>query len=188
MATLLESRAGAAKLGIPLMITSFVMVAGFLFWLSVTAKPTEVVLPDPEDIFENVVSLADFAVDPEGYVGEAISLEDVQLGNRFGNHFHWINLPDAQNNAYLLHLSDSLRADTTIALSTLGPGTIVSLSGIVTNTTDSIVDEWSAAGAFMFPVESQVARSTYHLSFLEVTRIKPPDAPRPGQGDGSGSG
>ncbi|MDE2761731.1 MAG: hypothetical protein OXQ94_13535 [Gemmatimonadota bacterium] len=188
MATLLESRAGAAKLGIPLMITSFVMVAGFLFWLSVTAKPTEVVLPDPEDIFENVVSLADFSVDPRGYIGEAVSLEGVRLGERFGNHFRWINLPDAQNNAFLLHWSDSLRADTTIALTTLASGTIVSLSGIVTNTTDSIVEEWSAAGAFMIPVESQVARSTYHLSFLEVTRIKPPDAPRPGQGVGSGSG
>ena len=47
MATLLKSRAGSANLGTPLMITSFVVVAGFLFWLSVTAKPTEIVLPDP---------------------------------------------------------------------------------------------------------------------------------------------
>ena len=187
MATLLESRAGAAKLGIPLMITSFVMVAGFLFWLSVTAKPTEVVLPDPEEIFENVVSLADFSVDPRGYIDEAVSLQSVPLGDRFGNHFHWINLSDAHNNAFLLHWSDSLRADTTIALSTLRPGTIVSLSGMVMEVTDSIVDGWLAAGGFMIPVESRVAGSTYHESFLEVTRMKPVD-PLPGQGDGSGSG
>ena len=123
---------------------------------------------------------------PARYVGEAISLESVRLGDRFGNHFRWINLPDAQNNAYLLHLSDSLRADTTIAVSTLEPGTIVGLSGTVMETTDSIIEEWSAAGAFVIPVESQVAASTYHLNFLEVTRIKPPGAPRPSQGDGSG--
>ena len=186
MATLLESRAGVAKLGVPLMITSFVVVGGFMFWLSVTAKPTEVVLPDPEDVFENVVTLREFASGPNAYVDRMVSLENIQVGDPFGHHFYWTNLPDEQNNAYLLHLSDSLRADTT-TLSKVRRGAIVTLTGFVLATTDSIVDEWAAAGAFKIPVEKRVAQSTFHLTFLEVMGIKLPRGYQPSQGDGSGS-
>ena len=125
---------------------------------------------------------------PSGYLGKAVSMENIQIGEFFGNHFRWVNLPDAQNNAYLLHFSDSLRADTTFTLSSVRVGEVVSLSGTVMETSDSIIDVWAAAGAFVSPVDREVAQATYHLNFLEVTRIKIPDAPPPGQDDGLGSG
>ena len=187
MATLLKSRAGAAQLGIPLMITSFLVVAGFLFWLSVTAKPTEIVLPDPDDVFEHVVTFAVFSAGPEEHIGEVVSLEDIEIGAAFGHHGRWINLEDASRSGYLLHFSDSLRADTTVALSSVSDGMPVSLTGMVVETTDSVLDAWEAAGAFADPLDRIMAESIYHLNFIEVSKIQLPETSGPGQGDGAGS-
>jgi hypothetical protein len=188
MATLLKSRAGAAKLGVPLMITSFLVVAGFMYWLSVTAKPTEIMWPDPDDVFENVVTLQDFSTGPGGYVGQMISLEDIEIVAFFGNHGRWINLTDQNRNGYLFHFSDSLRADTTVVLSSIVEGMSVSVTGMVVETVDSILDAWEAAGAFTSPLDRLLAQGTYHLSFIEVTRIELPETSPPGQDDGLGSG
>lgn len=188
MATFLNSRAGAAQLGVPLMITSFVAVAGFMYWLSVTAKPTEIVLPDPRDVFANEISLVEFSGGPADYVGQVVSLVDVPISARFGNFGHWINLLDADRNGFILHLSDSLRADTTAATGTIGEGMLVALSGMVMATTDSVLDAWEAAGAFTQPLDRIVAGSTRYLYFLEVTKVRLPETSVPGQGDGAGSG
>ena len=40
MATLGSRRGFADKLSLPLMIVSFLILGGFLYWLSVTAQPT----------------------------------------------------------------------------------------------------------------------------------------------------
>lgn len=186
MATLLKSRAGAANLGIPLMIASFVVVAGFVWWLSVTAKPTEVFLPDPEDELVGVITFLEFSDGPGNYVDKVISLEDVRLADPYGNHFRWINLQDANNNGYLLYFSDSLRADTTRVLSSLVTGETVDLTGTVRATTDSVVAEWETGGAFKSSVEALVVQGTYYLNFIEVSKIHVTSRPR--QGDGSGSG
>lgn len=186
MATLLKSRAGADRLGMPLMITSFVVIAGFTYWLSVTAKPTENLPPDPGDEFANVISLAEFSAGPDVYVGEVVSLEGVEIVANFGNHGHWINLVDVNRNGYLLHVSDSVRADTT-AVSSAAEGTTVAVTGRVVETTDSVLDDWEAAGAFTSEADRMVAQSTRYLNFIEVTGIRVLETPPPG-GGGSGSG
>lgn len=186
MATLHESRAGAANLGIPLMITSFVVVAGFVFWLSVTAKPTEVFLPDPKVELVGVITFQEFSDGPGGYVDKVISLEDVRLSDPYGYHFQWINLLDANNNGYLLYYSDSLRADTTIVLSDFSSGMTVNLTGTVRATTDSVVAGFEAGGAFKSSVEALVVKGTYYLNFIEVSRIQQTFRRR--RVDGSGSG
>jgi len=170
------------------MITAFVAVAGFMFWLSVTAKPTEIVAPDPQDVFENEISLLDFSGGPAGYEGQVVSLADVPVSARFGNFGHWINLLDADRNGFILYLSDSLRADTTVATGTIQEGMLIGLSGMVVATTDSVLDAWEAAGAFTQPVDRVVAGSTRYLYFLEVTKLRLPETSGPGQGDGAGSG
>jgi len=185
MATLRESQAGAANLGIPLMILSFVVVAGFVYWLSVTAKPTEVFYEDEVELV-GVISFQEFSDAPGDYVDKVISLEGLLLADPYGNHFQWINLLDANNNGYLLYYSDSLRADTTIVLSNLSAGVTVDMTGTVRQTTDSIVALWETGGAFKSPVEALVAKGTFHLSFIEVNGIQ--ETFRRHQVDGSGSG
>lgn len=187
MATLRESRAGAANLGIPLMIASFAVVAGFVYWLSVTAKPTVVSVED-EIVFEGVISFQEFSDGPGNFVDKVISLEDLPLSDRYGNHFQWINLLDANNNGYLLYYSDSLRADTASVVPQLTGGMTVDLTGTVRATTDSIVAELEARGAFKSSIEALVAKGTYYLNFIEVTGIQVRSTFRPAQGDGSGSG
>lgn len=185
MATL-KSRAGAAKLGAPLMVLSFLMVAGFIYWLSVTAEPTEVVAPEPETTLENVVAIEAFSAGPDGYVGQIVSFEDVAVTGRNGNHAFFITLADANSNGYLLHLSDSLAADTMVTVAT---GMTLTVTGTVVATNDSVLDAWEAAGAFTNQAERLMAQSTYYLNFLEVTLIEWPesDADEPGEGDESGS-
>lgn len=186
MATL-RSRAGAARLGAPLMVLSFLMVAGFIYWLSVTAEPTEVVAPAPETTLANVVAIEEFSAGPDGFVGRVVSFENVGVTGRNGNHAFFITLADANSNGYLLHLSDSLVADTTVAIAT---GMTLSVTGTVVATSDSVLDAWEAAGAFANPSERLLAESTYYLNFLEVTLIEMPeeDADEPGGGDESGTG
>ena len=188
MVTFLKSRAGAAQLGVPLMITAFVVVAGFMLWLSVTAKPTVIVAPEPQDAFANEISLVDFSGGPEGYEGQVVSMTDVPVSGRFGSFGHWINLLDANRNGFILYLSDSLRADTTVATGAVEEGMLVTLSGTVMPTTDSVLDAWEAAGAFTKPLDRVMAESTRYLYFLEVTKLRLPETSGPGQGDGAGSG
>lgn len=188
MATFLKSRAGAAQLGVTLMITAFVVVAGFMFWLSVTAKPTVIVAPEPKDVFANEISLLDFSSGPAGYEGQEVSLTDVPISGRFGNFGHWINLLDANRNGFILFLSESLRADTTVATGTVEEGMLVTLSGMVMPRTDSVLDAWEAAGAFAQPLDRMLAGSTRYPYFLEVIRLRLPETSGPGQGDGAGSG
>ena len=183
MATL-KSRAGAAELGAPLMILSFLMVAGFIFWLSVTAEPTEIAVVAPEEVLENVVTLEVFSVGPGEYVGKVVSLEDIEVEALFGNHGFWWNLKDANGSGYLLHLSDSLLADSTVSVAA---GMTIAVTGEVVETSDSVLDAWEAAGAFRVPVDRVLAGSTYHLNFLEVTGLRMPETSEPGEGDDSGS-
>ena len=186
MATLLKLRAGADRLGMRLMITSFVVIAGFTYWLSVTAKPTEILPPDQKDELANLITFAQFSTGPDEYLGEVVSLEDIEIVANFGNHGHWINLEDVNRNGYLLHVSDSVRADTT-AVSRVAEGTTVAVTGRVVATTDSVLDVWEAAGAFTGPADRIVAQGTRYLNFIEVTGIRVLETPPPG-GGGSGSG
>ncbi len=181
MATL-KSRAGAAKLGAPLMVLSFLMVAGFMYWLSVTAEPTEVVVEEPEAALVNVVSFEAFSAGPVEHLGEVVSLEDVQITDPLGYHSFWTNLKDANRTAYLLHLSDSLVADSLVSVS---KDMVVTVTGTVTPMNDSILDAWEAAGAFEAAVDRTLAE--FAENFIEVTLIEMPEPSEPGEADESGS-
>jgi len=52
MATLGSRRGFADKLSLPLMVLSFVILGGFLYWLNITAEPTEVVTALPMEFGE----------------------------------------------------------------------------------------------------------------------------------------
>lgn len=181
MATL-KSRAGAAKLGAPLMVLSFLMVAGFMYWLSVTAEPTEVEVVAPVAALENVVAFDAFSAGPAGYVGQVISLEDLTVTSLLGHHSFWTNLVDANGTAYLLHLSDSLVADTLVSVS---DDMVVTVTGTVVAMNDSILDAWDAAGAFRVEVDRTLAE--FAENFIEVTFIQLPEPSEPGEADESGS-
>lgn len=178
MATVLKSRAGAVKLGTPLMILCFLSIAGFLYWLSVTAEPTEVVVEEEpeEEMGVNVVPFAVFSAGTSSYIGQEVTLEGIPVASLLGPYSAWTNLEDAQATAYLLHFTESARAD---SVEIVGGGAI-NVTGLVTAMTDSILDAWEAAGAF--PQESDRFQAEFAENFIEVTSISDAQA---GSGDPS---
>lgn len=180
MATKLGSRAGAAQIGPLMMLGSFVLVAGFLYWLSVAAKPTEIIPTERrEALTENVVAFAAFSALPTDYVGDTIGLENVRMGDAFGNHGRWINLQDANRHGYIVYFSDLVRLDSASFYHEITEGTTVSLSGAVVETTDSVLEAWETAGSFATEVDRLVAEATHYLNFIDVTHVEPGQAPQP---------
>ena len=165
METFLKSRAGAVKMGTPLMILCFFTVAGFLYWLSITAEPTEVVIEEPEEVVENEVAFADFSAGPAGYIGQEIMLRAVSMESLLGPHAFWTNLSDEQRTPYLLHLSEGLLADSMSVMD----GDTVDVNGMVVAMSDSVLNAWAAAGAFPNEIDRTLAE--FAENFIEVLSI-----------------
>ncbi len=165
MATELKSRAGAAKLGVPLMILCFLTVGGFLFWLSRTAEPTQVAQPVEEagEALANVVSLADFSTGTADYIGQEVTLEDIEVVQVLGTQALWTNL--VGGTPYLLHLTETALADSV----TIAQGDRVTVAGSVMAMSDSILNAWEAAGAF--PQATDRIQAEFAEDFLEVTAV-----------------
>ena len=162
----LKSRAGAAKLGTPLMILCFLAIGGFLYWLSITAEPTTIVVEEvSDDELANVVVFADFSAATGSYVGQEISLEDIAVTSLLGPHCFWTSLADAQQTAYLLHFSEAALADSVSVMS----GASVTVTGTVMAMSDSILDAWEAAGAF--PQSTDRFQAEFAEDFIEVSSV-----------------
>ncbi len=178
MVTLLKSRSGAVRQGTLLMLLSFLVVGGFLYWLSVTAEPTEVVVEEPEDDgMVNEVAFADFSSGPPGYVGQELTLRSITVSSLLRPHAFWTSLMDQQQTAYLLHFSDALVADSV----SVTEGMMVDVMGTVMTMSDSILDAWEAAGAFPNEVDRVLAE--FAETFIEVTVLGGDEA----VGESSGS-
>ena len=179
MATKLGSRAGAAQIGPLMMLVSFVLVAGFLYWLSVTAEPTEIITTEKRDgLAGNVVTFGAFSAFPTGYVGDTIRLQNVRMGDAFGNHGRWINLQDASRHGYIVYFPDLVRMDSASFYHEIAEGTVFNLSGVVAETTDSVLDAWETAGSFSTEVDRLVAEATRYLNFIDVAHVEPGQAPQ----------
>ena len=179
-----KSRAGAVSPGVPLMILSFLVIAGFLYWLSITAEPTESPADAPADEAElgNLVPLAEFFANTSAYMGQEITLVEVPVTSTLGPHAFWTALGEAFGNPYLIHLSDAVRADSV----TVTVGVPVTITGNVQAMSDSILADWEDAGAF--PQDSDRFQAEFAESFLEVMSLTEADSADPAdQGAGSSS-
>ena len=135
-----KSCAGAVRLTIPLMILSFLAMAGFLYWLS-RYEPPEVEEVDQvvtEDGL-NEVAFDDFVMGTQGYMGQEITLRLVEVESTVGDRLFWTMLPG--NNPYLMHVSDEALADSVEVIGGLRldvTGSVMALSG-------SVLDVWMEA-------------------------------------------
>lgn len=167
MASKSRTQAGAVKPEALLMLTSFLVVAGFLYWLSARAVPTEVAVPEPEDEpMTGEVAMTEFSVATASYVGQEIALRGISVATLLGAHAFWTNLDDAQKTPYLVHLSDALLADS----ATVVAGTTVDVVGTVLAMSDSILDAWEAAGAFTNG-ETDRFQAEFAETFLEISSV-----------------
>ena len=136
------SRAGAVRLGLPLMILSFLVMAGFLYWLSTYEAP-EVEVDDDSMVSQdglNEVAFEDFVLGTQSFMGEEITLRFVDVNSTVGSRLFWTMLPGS--NPYLMHISEEALADSVEVLD----GLRVDITGMVTELSDSVLDVWMEAG------------------------------------------
>ena len=182
MANLGSRRGFADKLSLPLMILSFVVVIGFLFWLNATAEPTQlaIVQDDPPRTSgaSAILNEVDFLSGPGEYEGQVIEVSNARISSPLGPHAFWIG-PDAT--PFLVKMGPELVAAGTEILTTQR----VNLVGTVWIMGDSAHAAWDDQGAFPNEGDRIVAEFAIGSPFLEVTVV---EAQAGAGGDAGGGG
>ena len=176
MATLGSRRGFADKLSLPLMLLSFAILGGFLYWLSVTAQPTEVAIVEETGgdgpNASAILSMNDFLANPEGQIDAVVEVTGARIASRLGTQAFWIGPDDAP---YLVKMGPELvEAGQEILVESM-----VMIVGTVFTMSDSILSSWDEQGVFANPGDRIVAE--FATSFLEAIVVEAEgDAPDPG--------
>lgn len=178
MATFGSRRGFSDKLSLPLMVLAFLAVGGFLYWLSVKAVPTEVVIveddADRDSGASAILDVFDFLADPGQYAGRVVEVNGAKVVSRLGTQAFWIEGPTSP---FLVKMAPALvEAGTTILVEQE-----VTVVGTVHTLTDSMVVAWEAVGAIT-SMDRPVVEFSLGSPFLEVETVR---ARSPG---GAGSG
>lgn len=175
MSTASMERGFADKLALPLMVLAILALGGFLYWLNMTAEPTEVIIveEEPDEGSGAAISLDEFLANPEARAGEPIEVSGARVSSRLGTQAFWIGPDDSP---YLVKMAPSLVA----AGGTVLVEQLVRLNGTVHSMSDSVLNAWQEMGAFSNEGDRIVAE--FATSFFEVEEITAQG------GDGGGAG
>ncbi len=165
MSDLGSRRGGVEKYGLPLMVATFVLIAGFLYWLNLSARPTEVEVAESGDTETGVttVTLEAFMMDPGLYDGQEVRITETRVASPLGSQAFWAG-PD--DNPFLVKLAPGLLEQGV----TVEPGTTVIVIGTVSMMSDSVLISWSDAGAFQNEGDRIVAE--FAERFVEIRLIE----------------
>jgi hypothetical protein len=180
MATFGSRRGFSDKLSLPLMLLAFLAVGGFLFWLSITAKPTEVVIveedADRDSGASAVLNVFDFLGDPGQYRGQLVEITGAMIVNRLGTQAFWIGTADAP---FLVKMAPAL-LDTE---PTIMVDQVVTVVGTVHVLTDSVLSAWDALGTFPTETDRFLAEFSQNSPFLEAETVEVQGGGREGTGN-----
>jgi hypothetical protein len=184
MANLGSRRGFADKLSLPLMILAFLVVIGFLYWLNITAEPTEVTIVEEDtgrtSTASAILDEADFLADAAQYEGQVVEVTSARVASRLGPQAFWIGEDDAP---FLVKMAPGLVDDgTEVQLQQR-----VTLVGTVHMMTDSAHAAWDVLGAFPNDGDRVVAQFAVGSPFLEVTTIEGPAGAGEGGAGAGGS-
>jgi len=179
MATLGSRRGSADQLALPLMILAFVLVGGFLYWLNITAEPTEVAIeeaaPETAHGASAILAIEDFLANPEGQIDAVVEVNGARIASRLGTQAFWIGPDDAP---FLVKMGPGLvEAGTEILVESM-----VTVVGTVFMMSDSILASWDEQGVFANAGDRIVAE--FATSFLEA-RVVETEGGAAGAGAGS---
>ena len=184
------SRRGAADMGMPLMILAFIVIGGFMYWLSGQAaaeRASRVVeeVPEEEETGltggEGDVTLGQMTAvgtDPEAFVGETIRGLGYEVASAFGSAGFWVNTPSG--NPFLVTYTEELKA-TGI---TVAQGDYVDVVGELLRMEISYLDEWLAQGEIN---DNDKIIGEFATHFVAADEVAIVDAPAGGEGDGAGN-
>lgn len=178
----ISARRGATNLTVPLMLGAFVLLAGFMYWLSITAEPTappEIVEEEPvvvEEMMAGSLIEADaLETGAAGFVGQTVRLDGLNVAQAVGGNAFFIDLP---RTPFLVRMGDELIAAGETAP---GSGTTVSIVGAVMEMNDSIVSAWAGAGDITDNDRPLVEFATHFLEAEQVRVDESAMAPAGGQ-------
>lgn len=167
------SRRGASNLGVPLMLLTFLLIGGFMYWLYVTAEPTEpIVVEEMEEEPEEVSGVAE--VDPQAlktgadsFTGSEVRLVGVSVSQMIGDQAFFIDLPANDTlpaQPFLVRMSPDLSASGAAT----AYGDRVTVEGDVMTMSDSIIADWVASGVISENDQILVEFSTH---FIEAEQL-----------------
>lgn len=176
------SRSGAANLAIPLMIVAFLAIAGFLWWLSLSAEgttgPVDTAQADTAEATgptATQIELADLQERPDSLVGQSVRVAGASVASRMGNQAFWIELPN--QNPFLVRLGSALVQDSV----QVQQDQTVTVTGNVHSMSDSVLTAWMADSVI---TEGQRLEAEFATHFIEATQVQA----RGGQGGGGQGG
>lgn len=153
-----------SKLSLPLMILAFLAVAGFVYWLSVTAQPTEIPVAEEEEEEPALeLGLEVFQTRSAEVVGQRVRLQDVQVAALLGVQAFWFEFPDG--NIYLARVGPELAG----AGFQLEEGDELQLTGVVREMNDEVLDEWVNQGVIPTDARDMAA---FAQTFIEADDIQ----------------
>ena len=165
MSDLGSRRGGAEKFGLPMMVVTFALIAGFLYWLNLAARPTEVEVAESGETETGVttVTLDAFMMNPAQYDGQEIRITETRVASPLGPQAFWAG-PD--DNPFLVKLAPGLVEQGVV----VEPGTAVTVIGTVSMMSDSVLTSWTDAGAFENEGDRIVAE--FAERFVEIRLIE----------------
>ncbi len=178
-------RRGAANIGVPIMILAFLVIAGFLYWLSLQAQKQKAVeiredsaaaASDSMSSGATALIPSDLQTNAGQYLGQHVQVSGLTVASQLGTAGFWLNLPSGT--PFLVSLSDTLRQQGVSAKT----GETATVVGTMKQMSDSVVNAWTTAGTIS---QADRAAAGFAQFYIEATQIKTA-APAAG-GSGSGS-
>jgi len=176
------SRKGAANVAAILAILAFIAMGGLIYWLEITAEPTEREVPVAEETEDDEAPLLDVPIveieqirgEPEGYVDLEMAVRNETINSFLGDAGIWVGPSD---NPFLVKLDSTARANSP----ELAVDDAVHVRGELRAMSDSALDAWEAAG--QISGEGDRAVASFADYFLEASEVE-----IAGQGSGGQSG
>jgi hypothetical protein len=169
MASLKPPKVASHDRSLILMISAFIAVGSFLFWLNIKAADTELaVITDTtgessEISSAPVVDVALFGSNPMAHSDGIIRINNLLVQSGVGSQAFFVEIP-GQPGPYLVKLGPDVVADSVSVPS----GSRASVIGNIYTMTDSVADDWVAIGAI---TEDDKILASFAESFLEALDI-----------------
>ncbi|MDX1493010.1 MAG: hypothetical protein R3253_02970 [Longimicrobiales bacterium] len=180
-----DSRRGATNLGTPLMIVAFVVIGGFMYWLSEQAAAEREMQAIEETPVEDttpsvrVVAPGDIQMDASPFLGEEIRINATNVASLLGQQGFWLATPSG--NPFLVSKGPEVMASGV----TITSGSPVTVIGTVREMNDSTLTAWTEAGTI---AEGDRVVAEFATHYIEASDVMTPQGQRPGGSGGQGSG
>jgi len=165
-------RKGAAPAGTILMLVAFAAMAGFIYWLSISAEPTDIQIQPAEEVEQRESELLrittdSFAVDPSMFVGQRVRLINLQSTNLISGEIFTVGL-DALGD-YVIRMGEGPVSEGLVIF----PGDNLHLNGTVRAMDQAEADSLVASGGIGEGQQEAVMINATYIVASEIELLDP---------------